>query len=112
MIYALIKNGIVENTIIADANFISGISGQWDACVDITATPEVGINWQYDGSNFIPYEMLYAIVNNGIVESLSMIKNDELSTIQGQNQYVVNLTNISPMPEVGWSYDGANFSAP
>lgn len=51
MNYALIKSGLVENTIIADASFIEVIQAQWDHIVDITDT-EYGIGWLYDGQNF------------------------------------------------------------
>jgi len=51
MNYALIKSGLVENTIIADASFIEVIQSEWDHIVDITDT-EYGIGWLYDGQNF------------------------------------------------------------
>lgn len=53
MIYALIKNGIIENTIVADANFISIIENNWDSCIRIDELdPMPGISWTYDGNNF------------------------------------------------------------
>jgi len=55
MVFALIQNGLVENVIVADANFISGISGQWQYCVRIDQLdPVPGIGWTYDGANFAP----------------------------------------------------------
>jgi hypothetical protein len=53
MVYALIKNGVVENTIVADANFISLINSQWDNCIRIDELEIVpGIGWTHDGSVF------------------------------------------------------------
>lgn len=53
MVYALIKNGIIENTIVADSNFISTIQSQWDACVRIDELEtQPGIGWEYDGEVF------------------------------------------------------------
>ena len=54
-IYALINAGVVENTIVADTNFISGIENNWDACVQIDGLdPMPGIGWTYDGTDFAP----------------------------------------------------------
>lgn len=53
MIYALIKSGIVENTIIADEGFIAMIASEWDHCVRVDEMdPQPGIGWSYDGSVF------------------------------------------------------------
>jgi hypothetical protein len=51
MNYALIKSGLVENVIIADAAFIEVIRSEWDHIVDITDT-EYGNGWLYDGEEF------------------------------------------------------------
>jgi len=48
--FALIKNGIVENTIIADLDFINSLPNASDY-VEYT---NAGIGWSYDGVNFIP----------------------------------------------------------
>ena len=48
--YALIKNGIVENTIVADNDFINSLPNANDY-VEYT---NAGIGWSYDGVNFIP----------------------------------------------------------
>lgn len=53
MIYALIKNGIVVNVIVADPNFISLIQSKWDYCVRIdNLNPCPRIGDLYDGSQF------------------------------------------------------------
>lgn len=55
MIFALIKNGMVVNTIVADDEFISHIQDQYDHCVEITLNPgNPSIGWTYDGDDFAP----------------------------------------------------------
>jgi hypothetical protein len=51
MDYALIKNGTVENVIVADAAFIDLIRGERDHIVLIE--PGVGIGWGWNGA-FVP----------------------------------------------------------
>lgn len=53
MKHAKIKDGIVENTILADAEFIATMPGEW---VDFSHT-ECGIGWSYDGLDFHPPEL-------------------------------------------------------
>ena len=48
--YALIKNGIVENTILADNDFINSLPN----ASDYVEYANAGIGWSYDGVNFIP----------------------------------------------------------
>jgi hypothetical protein len=53
MNYALIKDGIVKNIIVADSNFVDLIKSKWDFVVDVTTNEEAGVGWLYDGKNFI-----------------------------------------------------------
>ena len=60
MEYALIKAGKVENVIVADEDFISLISSEWDH-IERIDTPEeqalgVGIGWGWDGTAFVAPE--------------------------------------------------------
>ena len=48
--YALIKDGIVENTICADSEFIKLLPN----ATDYVEYESAGIGWTYDGVNFIP----------------------------------------------------------
>ena len=48
--FALIKNGIVQNIIVADNNFIASLPNS-NEYVEYT---NAGIGWSYDGVNFIP----------------------------------------------------------
>jgi hypothetical protein len=50
MNYALIKNDVVANVIVADAEFVAGIADQWDHIEP--ATDGVGPGWGWDGSQF------------------------------------------------------------
>lgn len=57
MEYALIKNGQVENVIVADETFIATIATEWDHIERIDTPAKralgVGIGWAWDGSNFV-----------------------------------------------------------
>lgn len=53
MIYALIKNGSVENSIVAEPEFLPLIEANFDAIVDITEmSPQPALGWLYDGETF------------------------------------------------------------
>lgn len=52
MNYALIKNGVVSNVIVADADFVAGIAKQWDHIEP--ASGGVGPGWGWDGTRFTP----------------------------------------------------------
>ena len=51
MQYALIKNGVVENTIVADTDFVSLIAKDWDHIEPLSGN--AGIGWGWDGVAFI-----------------------------------------------------------
>ena len=55
--FALIKNGTVQNVIVADEAFITSITSKWDhiECIDTSAELAlgVGIGWGWDGSSFV-----------------------------------------------------------
>jgi hypothetical protein len=52
MTWALIKNGLVENVIVADIEFIKGICDQWDFCQGLPENSPVGIGWTYIDGEF------------------------------------------------------------
>lgn len=56
MDYALIKNSIVENVIVADQAFIDSIASEWDYIEPLDAFYEqgVGIGWSYINGEFFP----------------------------------------------------------
>ena len=47
MEYAKITNGVIENIILADAEFISTMSGEWIECTAMGW----GVGWEFDGTN-------------------------------------------------------------
>ena len=55
--FALIKNGTVQNVIVADEAFIASIISKWDhiECIDTPAERAlgVGVGWEWDGSSFV-----------------------------------------------------------
>ena len=51
MDYALIKNGVVEGVIVADADFVAGIADQWDHIEP--ASGGVGPGWGWNGTQFV-----------------------------------------------------------
>jgi hypothetical protein len=111
--YALVKNGIVENVISAEQEFINQIQSQWDECIDVTSLEtKPGIGWLYADSEFENPIKNYARINSNLVEQLYWLHNNNLAGEQAQNQFVVLIEGVDPTPEVGWSYDGSSFSAP
>lgn len=51
MEYALIKSGKVENTIVADADFLALISSGWDHIEPLSGSASIG--WGWDGGKFV-----------------------------------------------------------
>lgn len=54
MVYAQIKNGIIQNTIVLEDSSLQSVFAQgFDAFVRVdNLSPEPAIGWSYDGSNF------------------------------------------------------------
>lgn len=52
MDYALIKNGVVEGVIVADADFVAGIASEWDHIAP--ASSGVGPSWKFENGEFLP----------------------------------------------------------
>jgi hypothetical protein len=55
-----------------------------------------------------------ACVKNGLVDNV-VVCSDEFAatvTLSGEYDALINITALSPRPEIGYSYDGANFSPP
>jgi hypothetical protein len=53
-IYALVSEGLVVNTIKADADFIPLIEADYAAAVDVTAiVPQPSIGWAYSDGAFV-----------------------------------------------------------
>ena len=67
--YALIKDGFVVNTILADKEFVKQILNQWDYIINIdNARPYPGIGWMFnsiDGSFELPVIANETIIIDG-----------------------------------------------
>ena len=50
--YALIRNGIVENITVADADFVAAIHADWDRIEPLQ--DGAGIGWRWLGKKFVP----------------------------------------------------------
>ena len=48
--------------------------------------------------------MIYAIVNNNIVESI--LETDDVESYLKTNQLIIDITDIYPQPNVGWVLNG------
>jgi hypothetical protein len=58
-------------------------------------------------------EMIYALIKNGFVHNCIVI--NELSAVElfePLNDYVIRIDELSPVPGIGWAYDGESFTAP
>lgn len=56
-------------------------------------------------------EKVFAIVNNNLIENVIVCEQEFADAIQG-NQFVVRIDQISPTPQIGWTYDGSTFTPP
>jgi hypothetical protein len=66
MKYALVKNGVVENIILADSGFAATLEG-YDAVLDCNDSqqchPSIAIGWVYDKTNGSTSPPVYAPIN-------------------------------------------------
>jgi hypothetical protein len=53
MIYALVKNGLVENLIVADAEFAALIAADWDAVVQVQDGTHCALGFGYIDGAFV-----------------------------------------------------------
>ena len=83
-IYALIKNNKVENTIVAEQNFIDSIQNQYDYCIRIDQI-DTPCKW---------------------------IKDNEQDVFENPNDETWTYVPGIQRPSIGRSYDGSNFSEP
>lgn len=57
--------------------------------------------------------MIYAQILQGIVKNTIVVDEDTPMDLFAQNfDYFIRIDNLTPMPGISWSYDGAQFSAP
>lgn len=72
--YALINNGIVENVIMADADFIATLTG-YENKIEVT---DVGVGWLFDGTNFTQPE---AVTTAPVAKQYTQLEYQTLFTI-------------------------------
>jgi hypothetical protein len=113
-IYALIKNNIVENTIVAEESFISLISNQYDSCVRIDNIIPAQKYWSKEGEeNLMTQPMTQEYWSKEGESDLYVDPVDETWThnpsIEDESWTLVPAVQ---RPGISWSYDGENFSPP
>jgi hypothetical protein len=86
MRYALVKDGIIQNVIVCEPEFLSNIQSNWDYCVrvDEIFKPAKWVRGEEEVYLLPPIEEL-----------------EQWTYDPGQEE-----------PAIGWSYDGTNFSKP
>lgn len=52
--------------------------------------------------------MIVAVVNDWVVTSIEQIDESEYQALANQCQLAIDVTNISPQPQVGWIFNGSN----
>ena len=110
MVYAQILNNIVVNTIeLEDSTLVSIFTQGYDACLQIdNLSPVPAIGWKYDGTNFYSPAVLALIQGNLVVNIIQDF--DTYITDNAANyQYIVDITNATTLPQIGWSYNGTSF---
>jgi hypothetical protein len=105
-VYAVIQNGVVTNTIVAEQPFIDQ-HYPGSPRID-NVTPQPGIGWGYDGATWTAPQT-FAVVAGGIV---AQVVTGLPSKISAQYPGAIRIDNLNPMPGVGWTYDGSTFTAP
>lgn len=115
MIYAQVLNNVIVNILqLDDSSLVSVFSVGFDECLQIdTISPMPQIGWIYDvpSTTFYP-PLTLALVQSNLVTSI-VVNNSIFITNNSSNyQYIVAVTTMNPKPQVGFSYDGTNFSPP
>jgi hypothetical protein len=105
-VYAVIQDGVVTNTIVADQAFIDR-HYPGSPRID-NVTPQPGIGWGYDGATWTAPQT-FAIVTSGVV---TQVVTGLPSTISTQYPGAIRIDTLTPVPGVGWTYDGSTFAPP
>jgi hypothetical protein len=110
MTYAQILNTIIVNIIdLEDSTLVPLFAEGFDCCLEIDQlSPMPGINWYYDGTNYWPLVTL-VLVNNNLVVNVIQNYTPYISANSGSYQYIIDVTNSSLPPQIGWAYNGTSF---
>ena len=52
--------------------------------------------------------MKCAIINNNIITDIKEVTEEQCSELGRTNQILIDITEIYPQPEIGWTFDGIN----
>jgi hypothetical protein len=105
-VYAVIQDGVVTNTVVADQTFIDQ---HYPGAPRIdNVAPQPGIGWGYDGTTWTAPQT-FAIVALGVV---TQVVTGLPSTISTQYPGAIRIDNLNPMPCIGWTYYGSTFAPP
>ena len=105
-VYAVIQDGVVTNTIVADQTFIDQ-HYPGSPRID-NVTPQPGIGWGFDDTTWTAPQA-FAVVTSGVV---TQVVTGLPAKISAQYPGAIRIDNLNPMPGVGWTYDGSTFTAP
>jgi len=111
-VYALIKDGIVVNTIVAEPEFIHIIESQWDACIriDNIATPD---KWTKNGEQD-QYSLPISTQQYWSKDGEQDVYEDPIDESWTYHFPTPDLTwTLVPgiqQPSIGWLYNDGNFS--
>jgi hypothetical protein len=105
-VYAVIQDGVVTNTVVADQAFIDQ-HYPGSPRID-NVTPQPGIGWGFDGTTWTAPQA-FAVVTSGVV---TQVVTGLPSKISLQYPGAIRIDNLNPMPGVGWTYDGSTFTPP
>ena len=105
-VYAVIQDGVVTNTVVADQAFIDQ-HYPGSPRID-NVTPQPGIGWGYDGSTWTAPQT-FGIVTAGTV---TQVVTGLPSKIGVQYPGAIRIDTLNPMPGVVWTYDGSTFAPP
>ena len=57
-------------------------------------------------------EIVYALVNDGFIVNTIKADHEFAELIAPQHDSVINITEVSPRPSIGWAWDGNSFTDP
>jgi len=56
--------------------------------------------------------MLCALIQNGAVGAIVTLQENQVQAMGAIFDAVINITNMSPQPQIGWAFDGVNIICP
>jgi hypothetical protein len=108
--FAQILNTIIVNIIdLEDSTLVPLFAEGFDSCLEIDQlSPTPGINWYYDGTDYWP-PIILALINGNLVVNVIQNYTPYISANSSTYQYIIDVTNSSLPPQIGWGYNGTSF---